>query len=901
MIGYPSNYFMPPQKLTTGAKTKAWAQQSVDAVIGMSSSVISNGRTTRQNKQINYDLYNSRFNEEDFDYVINPYGYTKKSSINPTKIQNYNIIHSKIQLLKGEEIKRPFNFFARGIGGGTESAKEQVKRELILTHLKTRLMSALGKEAEPDDESPMSLPDIEKYMKTQYVNPRETTANQLIKYLLKQEKLEMKFNQGWEHALIVAEEIYYVGIVSGEPKVRVVNPLNFDYDKDDDLKFIEDSQWCKEERYMSKGSVLDTYGEYLSDAELTAIDSDQFGGGITQRGMQPGFVYDEASFTHNSNSNQNGILVINVCWKSWKKLGFLAYIDDNGVAQEELVEDDFKLTQEMRRAGASVTWQWINEVWEGTRIGSSIYVNIRPLPNQTRSMENPSECKLPYTGYIYNNTNSQSTSILDLVKPHQYTYMIVWWRLEQELAKAKGKAFVMDLAQLPKSQGWTVDEWIYYFDNVGVAFINSMEEGREGDANTISKFNQFQSIDRSLSAVVSQYMEILNKLEQQVSNLTGVSPQREAQTSPSETATGVQNAIVQSSHITEPYFYFHNLVKAQVLTKLLECSKIAYMGGKKISHIVDEVYSETINIEGEIFADSDYGVFVTNSSKDFQVKEKLIQLADIALQNEKMTMTDILTILEEDSISAIKGKIASTEEEFNKRVSDNQQADRDAQQQAAQMQQETAMKMMENDNLNKQLDRENKIQVATLGTLRGKDGPSDLNANGIPDAVEQSKIQIALSKADFDKTKEMNKQGADMAKANMQMQMARDKNAVDMQKTQLDAAKFDREQAQQDQLNQVKVATDIKKSQLEEQKLRSEIDYKRAELADKKEERKFKLVELNAKMTLEKFKANEKIKADRMKAQADIAAKKEKTKADIAIKKTQAAIKNKAIKTKPKK
>lgn len=889
---------MPAQKTTSAQKTSEWGRLCVDAIIGMaSSSTFRNGRTSKQNKQVNYDLYNSKHDDADFDYVVNPYGQTRRANEKPSQIQNYNIIRTNIEVLKGEEIKRPFNFFARAIAGGADKAKEQVKRNLILQHLETRLMQEMGQEVDPDEASQMSLPDIEKYMKSQYVDPRETTANQLIKYLLKQEKLEMKFNQGWEHALIAAEEIYYIGIVSGEPKVRVVNPLDFEFDKEEGQLFIEDSQWAREERFMSKGAVLDTYGEFLSDKELDLIDSDQVGSGLGGYGMQhPGFAMSEEDFRYNSsiNRNQSGIQVVNVCWKSWKKIGFVRVLNpETGEEMEQMVEDDFKMPAELKPFNPTIEWRWINEVWEGTRIGRDIYVNIRPLANQTRSMSNPSECKLPYTGYIYNNTNSQATSLLDLVKPHQYTYTIVWWRLEQELAKAKGKAFVMDMAQLPKSQGMSVDEWINYFDNVGVAFINSMEEGREGDPNTVSKFNQFQSIDRSLSQVVGQYMEVLNKLEQQVDNLTGVSPQRRADTSPSETATGVQNAIVQSSHITEPYFYYHNIVKGQVLTKLLECAKIAYEGNKKINYIVDEVYQEVINIDGEIFSDSDYGVFVSNSSKDYATKEKMLQLASIAMQNDKLTMTDYMTILDEDSISAIRGKVSESEEDIKRQAQESAQADRDNQSQIADKQIQDAQAARENDNMNKQLDRENKIQVATLNTLRGKDGPSDINANGIPDAIEQSKIQLEMSKHEADKVDKQTKQGLEMQKANMQMKQAQDKNAVEIEKLKAENARFEREQAQQDNLNNVKVQTDIHKSKLEEAKLMADIAKTKQDSKDKELDRKFKLKELDAKMTLERFKANEKIKSDRLKTQADIAAKKMKTKADIAAKKA-------SIKTKPK-
>ena len=153
---------MPAQKLPDSLKTEAWAKQCVDAIIAMGSNTLLNGRTSRQNKQVNYDLYNSKFDESDFEYVTKPYGTSMKVHDTPAQMQNYNIIRSKIELLKGEEIKRPFNFFARGNAGGVESAREEQKRKLIIEHLKTRLMGELGIDVEADEASQMSLPDIEK-------------------------------------------------------------------------------------------------------------------------------------------------------------------------------------------------------------------------------------------------------------------------------------------------------------------------------------------------------------------------------------------------------------------------------------------------------------------------------------------------------------------------------------------------------------------------------------------------------------------------------------------------------------------------------------------------------------------------------------------------------------------
>lgn len=833
-------YSMPPQKLPLSEKTDSWGKRCVDAIISMASNNMSNGRTSKQNKQRNYDLFNSKFEEEDFQYVLDPYGLGQSWGENPVKMQNYNIIRSKIELLKGEEIKRPFNFFAKGTGGEIISSKEQKKREMIIKMLNNQLLMELGEQVDESGEV-LTPAQVQKYMDTQHVDPREVTANQLLNYLVKKEEVEMKFNEGFENALIAAEEIYHVGIVSGEPHLRVVNPLDFDFEKDSGLKFIEDAQWCKEERWLTPGLVLDLYGDQLSDKDIERIDRGELGYGMKGYGMQPGFMYegsvaDMRSIAAGSRPT-NGIYVANVCWKSMKKIGFLSYIDPKTLeVVEVVVEDSYKMSADIKAAGGIITWQWINEVWEGTLIGNDIYVNVRPLPNQTRSMSNPSECKMPYTGMIYSNNNSEAASLIDLCKPHQYTYMIVWWRLEGELAKAKGKKFVFDISQLPKSQGWTMDQWLYYFDNLGIAVINSLEEGKTRQGPATSNFNQYSSIDMSLSQAVGQYLEILNKLESMVSVITGVTPQREGQTSASETATGVQQAQYQSSHITEPYFYYHNIVKRQVLTKLLETAKVAYPNGKKISYIVDEVYTAMLEVDGEIFPDSDYGVFVSNSSKDHQTKEKIESLASIALQQEKINLSDLITIYKSNSIAEIESKIRKGEAERAQAEQQNAQA---SGQQALQMNQEKMAwerEKMLNDNEQNELDRQNELQKATLAAMKGKDGPGDMNGNGIPDPVETARLYMDQSMNNAKVAEGQGKMALQAAKQMKDAEIAEKKLYLDAQKLEVDREKmhnerqmFEREQDQQDKQNKV-------------------------DLQMKREEHQMKKTEIKEKTALEKYK-----------------------------------------------
>ena len=114
---------------------------------------------------------------------------------------------------------------------------------------------------------------------------------------------------------------------------------------------------------------------------------------------------------------------------------------ETGEAEEFQVDEDYKVTGTEQ----SVEWDWIIEVWEGYRIGDDMYIGIQPIEYQHISADNPNSQKLPYTGVVYNNTNSKPRSLVSMMKPLQYMYIVVWYRLELALSRDKGKVAVMDI------------------------------------------------------------------------------------------------------------------------------------------------------------------------------------------------------------------------------------------------------------------------------------------------------------------------------------------------------------------------------------------------------------------------------------------------------------------------
>ena len=734
---------LPPQKVSSKVKdTREWKESNVDAIIGMSQARGDNGRSPRYNKQINYDIVNSRFKEQDFEHVLNPTGVTDVRFQNyASKMQNYNILRPKLETLKGEEMKMGLNFRAIAVNGEAVVQKNKEKQSLIANAIMQRAMAMV--QGQLDENGQPIAPDpaeVGAKFATEYSHPTEIASNQLLNFLIKNDLLQTKFSKGWEHALISAEEIYFVGVKDGHPSVRVCNPLYVSFDREVENPYVHESDWAMEERWMPAGAVIDLYGDYMDDALVERIDNGELGGtSVMSNGMSRDFAYD-----YNGGMRMDGgmiqntahIYVAHCTWRSWRKEGKLSYLDPRTNKMESMMVDDtFKLTPELKEAGATITWRWVTEIWEGTRIGHNSYVNLRPLENQTKN--------LPYVGYIYNNVNSIATSLVDMAKPHQYTYIIVWWRLEQEIAKAKGKKFIMDLAQLPKSQGWTVDQWMYYFDNLGVAWINSKEEGRQGDDTSVSKFNQFNSVDMSLSQVVGQYMMILAKLEEQVDIITGVSKQREGSIGASETATGAQRAIIQSNNNTKPLFYYHDIVRQTVMQELLEKAKIVYMDGAEIQHLVNEKAIETIKIDAGMLNGTDLGVFITDSFTESENIQKLEQYLQVALQQDKANLSDIIAVLGSKSMSEIKDTIVGGERD---KIARDQQASQAQQEHEAQMQQ----RMLEDQQYTREFQKyevdlkaNTAIEVATISANKSMEPKEELvEDTTIQDEMARRKLQL---------------------------------------------------------------------------------------------------------------------------------------------------------------
>lgn len=808
----------PAQKLPMSKKTQAWKEACVDYVVGAGDSGFGgNGRSRSDEMQTYYDLYNSIYNEKDLKYVTNPF---KQDDGFPAMAQDYNIIKPYVDQLLGEETKRPFNFHPQRTSDIAASELQDKAKEMLMDYIQATIASKLSPEQAARYEQALATGEIQtpeaiaKYLQKDYKDIAETEAYHALQFLKRKLNLTHEFYKGWKDALIGGEEIYYIGVINGDPYVERVNPMYFDYEHSLDLEFIDDAAWCRRKMIMSATEIYDRFYDKMSERQLNELLEliDQRPGAGNNPEIRKTSIDYESIKLHKINSFTDNpfdidhIVVYHCCWKSFKKIGFVTLLNpETGEVEEFQVDEDYKVTGTEQ----SVEWDWIIEVWEGYRIGDDMYIGIQPIEYQHISADDPNSQKLPYTGVVYNNTNSKPRSLVSMMKPLQYMYIVVWYRLELALSRDKGKVAVMDITQIPKSMNIDVNKWMHYLSALGVAFINPYDEGwdipgREGGKP--SQFNQLSSWDLTMSNVIAEYIQLMQKIEDMVAKLTGITPQRQGQIAASELVSNANTAVNMSYHITEPWFWNHNQVKRRVLTMLLNTSKAAWKDSKRyLNYILDDATRAFVQLSDNFFYE-DMDIFVDDSTKNQQYIDQLKQLLQPAMQNGA-SLLDIAEIITLDNMSMIKNRLEEIEQKRIEQMQQQQQAEQQAQQQIAEQQnqlkeEELMLKEAEMDLEKYKIDQDNatKITVAQLNAYRGVED-MDQDMNGIPDpieigkqALEQQKINsdIATKQLELNNKRREIEQKREAENKKIQLEKDRMKHETELQRMS-DKAAMDRE------------------------------------------------------------------------------------------------------------
>lgn len=730
---------LPPQQLPFYKKNKMWRKAHLDWADSKAFFNYSPVRNSTIHKKINYDLINGKIHLEDIELIINPEQI--KEAFTPSDIQHYPIMNSKLHVLRGEEASRVFDFKVIITNPNAISEREDNKRQEVLE----ALQELVADQSASEEEYEQRLQKIGDYFTYEWQDIREIRANCILNHYIKEYNIPLMFNDGFMDAMTVGEEIYQCDIRGGEPIIERVNPLNVRVFKSGSSNRIEDADIIIMEDYWSPGKIIDVYHDVLTKKDIEYIENapsyvgessiNDVGERDERSGFINGHMIDEnlgderfyfdpfGSVDGISNSllpfDTNGnIRVLRMYWKSRRKIKKVkSYDQETGEEEFTFYPENYVLNEAM---GEEEEIYYINEAWEGTKIGQEIYVNMRPRIVQYNRLSNPSRCHFGIVGSIYNLNDSKPYSLVDMMKSYSYLYDVIHDRLNKTMAKSWGKIIQLDLAKVPAK--WSIDKWMYYAKHNNIAVVDSFKEGNIGAATgkLAGAMNNASSgiIDAELGNVIQGYINALEYIKLEMAEVAGISKQREGQISNRETVGGVERATLQSSHITEWLFIKHDDVKKRALECFLETAKIALKGKKeKFQYILSDGSLQVIDVDGDEFAEADYGLVVDTGSQSQLLNQKLDALAQAALQNQAISFSTLMKLYSSASLIEKQRYIERDEQQTQERQMQMQQQQLQAQQEQAQMLLQQKQLEMEQEAQSNMADNETKLMIAQINAM----------------------------------------------------------------------------------------------------------------------------------------------------------------------------------------
>lgn len=724
--------------------------------------------------KVNYDLFNNILDTRDFEYICKPFG--EDSGELPAKLVNRDILSNKIKAVIGMENRRGFDYKIFAVNPDATTRREQEEfgriREFVINSIMEPIRMALEEQALIESQGVENLTEEQKqqiqakvaeelkaqtpeevklYMEREHQDPAEALGSQLLEYLIRKTEAKRKFNNGCAHAAKAAKEFYWVGEVNGEPDFRVCNPLRCNYDKSPDLEFVEDGEWFTYEYRMNPSEVIAFFGEELSKEEIDSIYKDY------STYMQNPENMEIFNFNNQYISEERQtVRVFHGTWKSLREIKFLTYMDASGNMQETLVDENYILNPEA--GDISLTSEWIPEVYEGYKIGSSLYKKLRPVPGQFKDIDNLYRAKLPYYGAIYDSSNSLPTSLMDRGKVWQYYYNIIMYRLEIMMASDKGKKVLMNINAIPDSAGIDIKKFQYFFESTPFGWFNPNEEGVEySDVNTLAKV-----IDLSMASDMQKYLELAERVKIECGDAMGIPKQVEGQIASYEAVGNTQQTLVQNSYILETFFGLHNIIRRNVLNALLEMGKVCYGQGKprKLSYILDDMSLKTFTVDPGLLDNSTLGIFIDDGGRAQEIKDIITSLAQAAVQNNQAKIPDIIAILKQDSISVAEDILRKSQKEIQEELMASQKSQQESNERIEQMRNEEAERKRQHEKeivvLKEEERRKTVIAQASL-TGASFNPDQDKDEDGINDFIEIAKqgldAEIKQSKQDLEREK----------------------------------------------------------------------------------------------------------------------------------------------------
>lgn len=360
-------------------------------------------------------------------------------------------------------------------------------------------------------------------------------------------------------------------------------------------------------------------------------------------------------------------------WVSQKRMGWLRYVDSNGmpintwvtddISKEFLKEYDIKeiKTESLEEFAKSqeynhhILWFYVPEVWHGTKINMNshasiydsgrddIYIDVEPLEYQLKRLDDIYNVVLPVSGIV-------TPGWIDLVINYQKGYNYCMNRMANFIEKEIGKILFIDkklLAADMREDDEAVNTLAKVFELASESNMILEDTSRgtlQGDSPMVTRVGM-QDLSHTPQIITNRDIALLYK------NLAfetlGFSPERLGQVKEYTTNEGIKQGQRGSFAQTERYFKDFDSFLKESYNIHLNIAQIAQSNSKDTSVVLTKsdgakVYLETIR-NNELTM-MQFGVVVDNDQKSRRERQIL---KETVMQNTRdnsiMTLASIIT------------------------------------------------------------------------------------------------------------------------------------------------------------------------------------------------------------------------------------------------------------------
>ena len=767
----------PQQKVSGEEKAKAdWYANSIDYIISLGESM-----NDRSNVEVRLDILHGNLPDDLYRKTLNPYNTNKEKYKNfPATLRNYDIMSDIVRRYIGEYFKGNHDFVVGANNPDIVINRDAALKKKILEAAEKAFQQEFQKryqqlvqEAQQQGKSPDSvdpqnaMPDQEEFINKfneDYIDKESKQGQDILNYVRDlTNDLQIYLTNFFNYCAL--GECYSYADVRNHKIYKEAVPVIEAYPIPNNNMMIEDHDMFARKIMMSYNQIIDMFDDELDVTDKNYLE--KYYSNYTDKspnkvlnfrefykayaGVCDKFNDEERNFFKQNNlapyeTNGNLFEVWHVVWKGFAKRGILTYINNIGMQDQRIVEEDYQLNPDA--GDIDISWEWETQVYEGYRIGTR-YTGIYPI--KARPIAYQRDGKLPYNGIMEVIPYMGQFSIINIITPFQVFRNIVSYH--QEMVIAKNKMMIM---LLPKSLvSDNPEDAIYKMAADGVLPIDD-EEDTAGV--------KMQNI-RMLNVNMGQYITELTNLKEQIKiearELVDMNAQRYGQIAQSAGASTTENAISQSSTGSIVIFQMYDEFRRKDYNRDIDFAKLAFIDG------LDTSYNDTntgkrhyLSLDVNSFVNSDYSVTVRNNGKEFDKIRQLKQWAFSAAQNGDLEAA--LSAIVGDNVAAISDNIKKFTELRRKHEEMMKQVDQQIQAEANQMKLQEIAAKGEQDRqtlaLKAQYDLQLEYAKGDIALLGDKNPSNDefaaANITKLQEetkrAIEQSKIQLEREKIAVD-------------------------------------------------------------------------------------------------------------------------------------------------------